>query len=50
MIADAVTLSLDEVESLARDALTANGTSAANALPVARSIRGAESAGIRSHG
>ena len=50
MIADAVTLSLDEVESLARDALTANGTSAANALPVARSIRAAESAGIRSHG
>ncbi|MBK8742358.1 MAG: Ldh family oxidoreductase [Betaproteobacteria bacterium] len=50
MTADSVTLSLDEVESLARDALTANGTSAVNALPVARSIRAAESAGIRSHG
>jgi len=50
MFADSVTLSLDEVEALARDALAANGTSAANALPVARSIRAAEAAGIRSHG
>lgn len=50
MSAEAVTMSLDEVESLARRALTKNGTSEANADAVARSIRAAEAAGIRSHG
>jgi (2R)-3-sulfolactate dehydrogenase (NADP+) len=50
MNADSVTLGLDDVLALARDALAAHGTSAANALSVARSIRAAEAAGIRSHG
>jgi (2R)-3-sulfolactate dehydrogenase (NADP+) len=41
---------LDEVESLALRALIAAGASAAQALPVARSIRAAERDGMRSHG
>jgi len=45
-----ITMSLEEVESLAREALTKNGTSEANARSVAHSIRASEAAGIRSHG
>jgi (2R)-3-sulfolactate dehydrogenase (NADP+) len=43
-------LSLEEVESLSRDALTAAGASPAAAASVARSTRLAERDGIRSHG
>jgi (2R)-3-sulfolactate dehydrogenase (NADP+) len=50
MSTETITMSLEEVESLAREALTKNGTSEANARSVAHSIRAAEAAGIRSHG
>src|SRR3954447_7958723 len=50
MNAETLMITLDQVEELARNALINNGTSAANAAPVARSIRAAEAAGIRSHG
>ena len=43
-------MTLDAVEALALGALTAAGASAAQALPVARSIRAAERDGMRSHG
>jgi (2R)-3-sulfolactate dehydrogenase (NADP+) len=43
-------MTLDEVEALALRALTAAGASAAQAGPVARSIRAAERDGMRSHG
>ncbi len=43
-------MTLDEVEVLALQALTAAGASAAQALPVAMSIRAAERDGMRSHG
>lgn len=43
-------MTLDEVEALAMTALTAAGASAAQALPVAQSIRAAERDGMRSHG
>lgn len=43
-------MTLDEVEALALRALTEAGASAAQALPVARSIRAAERDGMRSHG
>lgn len=43
-------MTLDAVEALALEALTAAGASAAQALPVARSIRAAERDGMRSHG
>lgn len=43
-------MTLDEVEALALQALVAAGASAAQAQPVARSIRAAERDGMRSHG
>lgn len=43
-------LGLDEVEALALQALVAAGARAAQAEPVARSIRGAERDGMRLHG
>lgn len=43
-------LTLDQVEALALRALTEAGASAAQAGPVARSIRRAEADGVRSHG
>jgi (2R)-3-sulfolactate dehydrogenase (NADP+) len=46
----AMRMTLDEVEALALRALTAAGASAAQAGPVARSIRAAERDGMRSHG
>jgi (2R)-3-sulfolactate dehydrogenase (NADP+) len=46
----ATTLTLDFIEALALRVLEANGTDAANAAPVALSIRRAEADGIRSHG
>ena len=42
MSTETITMSLEEVESLAREALTKNGTSEANARSVAHSIRAAE--------
>jgi (2R)-3-sulfolactate dehydrogenase (NADP+) len=42
-------LGLDEVEALALLALVAAGARAAQAEPVARSIRGAERDGMRTH-
>ena len=43
-------MGLDEVEALALQALVAAGARAAQAEPVARSIRGAERDGMRLHG
>jgi (2R)-3-sulfolactate dehydrogenase (NADP+) len=43
-------MTLDEIETLAREALIAAGASPANAASVARSTRLAERDGIRSHG
>lgn len=50
MSGDTVTMTLDEVEALSRAALERSGASEPNAESVARSIRAAEAAGIRSHG
>ena len=50
MSTDAVTMSLVEIEALARTALERSGTSEPNSKSVARSIRSAEASGIRSHG
>lgn len=43
-------MTLDEVETLAQQTLARAGATAAQALPVARSIRAAERDGMRSHG
>ncbi len=45
-----ITLTLDEVETLARDALIGAGASETAAASVARSTRAAERDGVRSHG
>ncbi|MGI9415978.1 MAG: Ldh family oxidoreductase, partial [Hyphomicrobiales bacterium] len=47
---DATTMSLDEIEDLAYRALTAAGTSQANARPLARATAMTEADGIASHG
>jgi len=47
---DALTMSLDEVEALARETLQAAGAGAGNAASVARSTRAAERDCVRSHG
>ena len=47
---ETVTLSVDEIESLAFSALVAAGTSKTNAAPLARAVAAAERDGISSHG
>lgn len=49
-MADATTLTLDEIEGPAQRALVAAGTSEANARPLARATAATEAGGVASHG
>ncbi len=49
-MSDRTTMTLDAIEALSLRVLSASGTTAANAAPVARSIMRAEADGVHSHG